>query len=200
MRYLVMAERVYEPHTGTDEIAKGIKELVQLKENLAENAYPNRPDDPTLEMHGHRDQEVPIWIDCPGQVKVDLKKHHGIDCKLPLKDEFSAGIKLINYEVTNRRLNVHNYCRFLHKSLAEAKFNERRTDYERSPALGHCDGIAALIYFLRMCSLDNPKPRPKRNYETTFYNTPPEKHTYQRVADSMSFWYRDWETDRKSVV
>jgi hypothetical protein len=187
-RYHVWAERVYPPHTGTDEIAAGILELQAIKKNLAENFHPDRPDKPELAMHGHRDQEVPVWIDCPGQVKVDLKKRHNIDCRLPLKDEFSAGIKLINWAITNRKLFFHTACRFCMKSLEEAKFNERRTDYERSEALGHCDGIAALIYFLRMASLENPNPKPKRNYETTFYTKESEQHAYKRVGDAMGLW------------
>lgn len=189
-QYFIYAERHYPPHTGLDEIAQGIKELEALKENLLPNYHPDRPDRPELSRHGHKDQEVPIWCDCPGQVKIDLANRHGIIVRLPVKDEFSAGIKLINYAITFQRLQIHALCKFVIKSLQEAKFNERRTDYERSELLGHCDAVAAVIYFLRMASCENPNPQPKRNTETHFYNNTRdnEKQAYTQIANRMLAW------------
>lgn len=132
-RIWVLDERVYEPNTTTRDIAQGFRELTALW-----------MDSCTLE-----DKDDVAYFDCPGQTQVDLQSEHKLSVKLPIKDNFHAGIGALNDLVSASQLWVHKRCTFAAMSLNNGRLNERRTDYMRTEALGHCDGIAALIYGIR---------------------------------------------------
>jgi hypothetical protein len=151
-------ERVYEPNTTTNEITKGLKDLYErwIKPSKA------------------IDQDHTSYLDCPGQLQVDLNKYHGIQIRIPLKDNFHAGVNLLNVDINNDRIRVHKRCKFTAQSFHAARFNEKRTDYIRTPVLGHCDAIASAIYALRhiVKSHTGQADRKPDKQETAYWKQP----------------------------
>lgn len=47
------------------------------------------------------------------------------------------------------RIEIHPRCKVLIRTLKHARWNERRTDYERTPETGHADAWKALVYMHR---------------------------------------------------
>jgi hypothetical protein len=129
----IIDERVYDSNTTTKEIVAGMKEL--HAKWIAPSEAPQQDNTPHL--------------DCPGQMQVDINLEHDFFVKLPLKDEFHSSVNLINLYINNGQLFVHERCPFTIMTFNNARFNERRTDYIRTPALGHCDAIASAIYGIR---------------------------------------------------
>lgn len=120
-KIVVRSELVFENNTPTPVITEEIKQVF-----------------------GH----MPISLDASGQTLIDFGSL-GLHAALPQKDEFSAGIQLLNKTFFQHEIVIHPDCEFLIKSLRGGLFNRQRTDYERSRELGHLDAIAALIYLIR---------------------------------------------------
>lgn len=147
-------ERVYDSNTTTQEIVAGIQDL--HAHWIATSKAP--------------EQDTTCYLDCPGQLQVDLNNHHNINVRIPIKDDFHAGVNLINLFVKQNRVRVHKRCTFTAMSFNAARFNDRRTDYIRSPVLGHCDAVACAIYGLRMICRDRDgSPEPRINREQQAY-------------------------------
>jgi hypothetical protein len=122
-----------------------IKKIVVRSELVFENNTPTPVISEEIKrVHG----QMPIALDASGQTLIDLGSL-GIHAALPQKDEFAAGIQLLNRAFFNCEIIIHPDCEFLIKSLRGGLFNRQRTDYERSRELGHLDAIAALIYLIR---------------------------------------------------
>lgn len=110
------------------------------------------PDFARLEAHvpaqtpAGDDLIVPIKLDAPGQILVDLRQEHNLKCDLPQKYEFDWSVNQLEIAFRTNRINIHPRCKFLVTSLAAGMFNKQRTDFLRNEALGHCDAIAGLMY------------------------------------------------------
>lgn len=164
-------EREYPPNTPTDEIVKGIRELHELyiKPSLAP------------------EQDQTAYLDCPGQLQVDLNNQHNMSVRIPLKDEFHSGVNLINLFVNSRRIRVHPRCKFTAMTFEAARFNDRRTDYVRNPVLGHCDAIASAIYGIRMICKDrdgSPFPQPQKETQA-WWMQKPKTDNRKQVAQAI---------------
>lgn len=166
LEFKIYDEVVSEPHTASTETVEGIRRLIAYKENLKVELEGIPPP----HNYGHRGQPLTAWLDVPGQMQVDLNKLHKLNVRVPLKDDLASGIKMLNHYLDKYLIKIHPRCKFLLKSLEEAKFNKKRTDFERTEALGHCDAIAAIIYFLRMARKEYAKPPEPRDYQRKFYN------------------------------
>lgn len=165
-------ERVYDSNTTTQEIVAGIRDL---------HAAWIKPSEAP-------EQDTTCYLDCPGQLQVDLNNHHGINVRIPLKDEFHAGVNLINLFVNQNRVRVHKRCSFTAMSFNSSRFNDRRTDYIRSPVLGHCDALACAIYGLRMTCRDrdgSPEPRVNRDLQAYWKQQPSRHENRQQVAAAI---------------
>lgn len=163
-------ERSYAPGTTTEEIVAGIRAL---------HTQWIKPSEAP-------EQDTTAYLDCPGQLQVDLNNHHGIHVRIPLKDEFHAGVNLINIMVNQKRILVHPRCKFTIMSFESARFNERRTDYVRSPVLGHCDAIASAIYGIRMIERTkdgSPVPRVQPEHQAYWKLKPQQNRA--AVADAI---------------
>lgn len=112
--------------------------------------------------------------DAAGQILVDLKLKHNYDAQLPVKDTLEAGINTVRLLLDQGKLQIHERCKFLIRTLYGAMFNKQKTDYERTDDLGHCDALAALVYLVR--SVDKmTNPWPKQTYNKEHYWVPPTK-------------------------
>ncbi len=94
-----------------------------------------------------------FFADVPGQLKVDLADLFKIQVQLPPKNDWQAGVNTLAARFALNKVRVDNRCVFLKKSIMGGMFNKARTDYERTPELGHMDGIAAACYAIRTARL-----------------------------------------------
>lgn len=93
--------------------------------------------------------------DVPGQLHVDLTAK-GYSVQAPMKQDWQAGINYMNTRFSLDKIVISPDCPFLLQSVESGTFNKSKTDFERTLALGHCDGLAALMYGLRSTPRDNP--------------------------------------------
>lgn len=103
-----------------------------------------------------------IVLDASGQTLIDFSGL-GLVAAMPQKDDFSAGLLLLNTIFHNNQAIVHPDCELLIRTLSGGLLTKSRLDYERSPDLGHCDAVAAAIYALRGVDRTTdlrPKPKP----------------------------------------
>ncbi len=136
-------ERVFEPNTPSTVIVDEVKlmELEFLK---------------VRESHKIESR----FIDAPHQfVYVDLiRPPYDFTAAIPNKLDWIAGINVLNNRFKTGKAIIHSRCKFLILSARSGMFNDKKTDLARSQALGHCDGIMAMSYALRMRATQDPYP------------------------------------------
>jgi hypothetical protein len=119
--------------------------------------------------------ELSLILDAPGQLLIDYSSL-GLPASLPPKDDFNAGLLLLNNAFHNNTVIINPECSLLIRTLQGGLLNKQRSDYERSEALGHCDAVAAAIYALRAVDRTTDlRPKPKREQVFTL-NTEPALH------------------------
>jgi hypothetical protein len=147
--YVITKELLLPVNTGT-------RDLVPMVHDLLEN----KPDD-----HEHT-----VVADTPGQVRIDLA-NLGLYVFTPKKKpgSFEAGVNFTRTLFKKGQVEISKDCPNLIAALNYGQFNKTRTDFARTEALGHCDMIASLIYFLRHQRTDNPYPTMWRVHRDTHY-------------------------------
>lgn len=130
--HLIVDERVFEPNTPTSEIV----EVLRLAWH---NQYPIRG----------------VWADVHGQTQIDLNQA-GYPVSLPQKTDWLGSVQSMAVKFTTDRIVISPKCEFIRRSCRTGMFNKNKTDFERSSGLGHCDGLAALMYGLRSQDVSNP--------------------------------------------
>lgn len=113
-----------------------------------------------LEKIQHYDHYANKWrivADMPGQLQVDINVNYpDISIVAPNKQDWLANVNNMAVAFSNHKVKVHERCGFLRHSLRSGTFNKKKTDFERTEALGHCDALAALMYGLRTRDKTNP--------------------------------------------
>lgn len=156
-------EIVFEPLTPSSEIVG--KKVINHEYTLEEiNGAPRMRSAREMESdflkirdnHGIRGR----FIDAPHQfVNVDLVKEHEYHASVPTKPDFKSSVNSLNERFSSGKAIIHPRCKFLILSARSGMFNKKKTDFDRSQALGHCDGIAAMMYAIRMRDTSNPYPQ-----------------------------------------
>lgn len=137
-RYVVMDEKVFPANTDTNIIVNSVKEWITHKD----------PDHPMYPV---------ITVDAPGQLIVDLISLHGLTVRSVPKQDWLSAVNNMSVKFSEpNRIVIHEKCSFLRQSLRSGTFNKKRTDFERTQALGHCDGLAALMYAVRVQNTLSP--------------------------------------------
>jgi hypothetical protein len=98
------------------------------------------------------------FVDDDPRSIADLYTIHGYSVSAPSKDELNAMLAAFNVGFGKEEIEVHPRCEHLILSLEAGMFNERRTDFERSPMLGHWDSGMAALYGYRMQDRTDPRP------------------------------------------
>jgi hypothetical protein len=126
------------------------------------------------------DHEHSIVADTPGQVRIDLAKL-GLYAFSPKKKQgsFEAGVNFTRTIFKRDQIEIHARCVNLIAALNYGQFNKTRTDFARTEALGHCDMIAALVYFLRHQRTDNPYPARWKMHKDLHYTDVTHQETSQ---------------------
>lgn len=153
---VVFDELSWGPNTPTKTIVKDWKEKGWVE-------------DPRL----HEDQRryKNHYIDCPGQLQVDLEQEHKITFQGVNKEDWESNVNTMANRFTIRKIKIHPRCKLLKQTCQSGTFNEQRTDFARSQPLGHMDAAAALMYGIR--HLDRTSPFPVQSIPNQFHYTPP---------------------------
>ena len=131
-RYLILEEKVWQANTPTSEILEGIQ--------------------PWIDAHGITE----IHADVPGQLQVDLVEHCDFSLKLPPKDDWKAAVNNMAVYFSLGQIWISPDCTYLILCCNSGTFNKQKTDFARTNVLGHCDGLAALMYAIRVQDTENP--------------------------------------------
>jgi hypothetical protein len=120
------------------------------------------PGTPTQQIVNKTKADYPgmtLTMDAPSQLLIDYSAM-GLPASFPQKDDFGAGLLLLNNHFHNDRVLIHKDCKLLIRTLEGGLLNKNRTDYERTHILGHADACAAAIYALRgVDKLTDLRPR-----------------------------------------
>lgn len=123
-------ELTFEPNTPTSTIIAAVRER-QAEWNAIKDG---------ITWHSN-------FIDAPAQlVYIDLINLYNFTASIPKKPEFRAGCNILNNRFKTRGAVIHPRCTFLIESARSGSFNKTKTDFLRTAALGHADGIAMMIY------------------------------------------------------
>lgn len=89
----------------------------------------------------------------------DLSSKHSIHFKQVQKTTLAEMVNRLRVFIKNGRLIVDPSCKELILNLETASWNDKRDAFERSEAIGHADGLQALIYCVLMLDEHtNPVP------------------------------------------
>lgn len=110
---------------------------------------------------------LPLVLDATEQLLIDYGSL-GLPASKPAKDDFEAGLLLLNNALFKNKMIIHPDCVLLIETLKTGLLTKNRGDFERSEELGHCDAAAAAIYALR--GVDRikdlrPKPDPMQVFQ-----------------------------------
>lgn len=144
----------YDWHTGRD---------IVLDERMFEvNTDTKTIIDSVLKMEAEHEVDYDFhsrYADSPGQLQVDCNSIYNFHFTIPCKDNVDAAINAVRFRLGDNKLVLHERCKFLSLTLDSAQYNEMRTDFMRSEALGHNDAGMALVYAVRSIDRDtNPYP------------------------------------------
>lgn len=89
-----------------------------------------------------------LTLDATEQLRIDYSSL-GLPASFPKKDDFGAGLLLLNNELHNHRFVILPECKLFIRTLEGGLLTPNRNDYTRTESLGHCDYAATAIYALR---------------------------------------------------
>ena len=126
--------------------------------------------------------------DCPPQVLFDLHVSNGLEFFSPPKYDKEQAINELREAFRQDRILVSSKCTHLIDQLTRGIWNQRRSDYERLPGLGHLDGVDACIYLWRVLDRNrNPVPRyvnaPMNNIHQFNEHMYKDNHSLDRLSD-----------------
>jgi len=114
-------------------------------------------------------REAALWGNKPVHLRVadnnnvillnDLQAFHKLNFVPTSKDDLEAMVNQVRLWVNQGRVIVNPRCRETISCLKYGIWNERRSEFARSRALGHFDALAALVYLVRNVDIyTNPIP------------------------------------------
>lgn len=121
----------------------------------------------------------------------DLVREHGIAIAPTPKDDAEAMLYSLRNAFLSDKIEIAADSGPLALQLKRGMWNEKRTDWERTDALGHLDAVAALIYLWRnVVRTLNPYP-PSMPYGSADkivilpWHTRPEKDTVRALSTAL---------------
>lgn len=152
-KVLVFKEAAFDPNTPSSTILEGFKAMIGSRKCVR-------------------------YLDAPGQLLIDYSRE-GFAATLPPKDDFHAGLQMIRNAFYQDKILIHPDCTLLIKTLTGGLLNRTKTDYARTPELGHADAVAALIYLYRVVDkkTDTTPPPPR----STHRYRPPQPHPLTKL-------------------
>lgn len=115
---------------------------------------------------GIEESEISFWLDSDLEILREVRKYTGFNwftCNGYVKSNKEGNINGIRELISKSRLFIDTQCKNLISQLDGGVWNPKRTDWERSDIMGHCDMLAALIYMNRVAPWkENPTPPRKK--------------------------------------
>ncbi len=119
--------------------------------------------------------------DTDQQLQKDMMSLHGYALLTTAKDDKHLMVDQLNVLVREKRIIIHPRCRRLLEQLRTTLWNERRTEWVRTPK-DHGDLIDCLVYLVRNVFWNHdPRPPPPQEY----WGRPPPKTGLEDVAAAM---------------
>jgi hypothetical protein len=114
----------------------------------------------------------------------DLTVDYDISVMNTLKDDKEAALYALRNAFRDAKIEIHPRCTKLISHVRTARWNDNRTDYERTPQHGHYDLLDALVYLWRMMQpYRSHDPFPPayidRNDRGVLFHQPPSAATIQ---------------------
>lgn len=162
-RFLVLDEVVHDANTATSTILADIGSMIARYE---------KP------IHQH-------IADVPGQLQIDLRELHNYNVMIPPKDDWKAACNNLDVGFLEDKILMHSRCKFVIENCNSGTFNKTKTDFERTRALGHCDGLAALMYGFRTQNRENPWPKRADSFSQDHYFVIPQKDPMEELAKAI---------------
>lgn len=123
--------------------------------------------------------------DVPGAIQVELNQTHNYIITSPEKADWKAGINTMNLRFSQNKVRIRPHCKYLIANCASGTFDKNKKDFDRTAALGHCDGLAALMYGIR--GLDRTNPFPKFGYTPDNVFIMPKAEDEGRIIEKRNF-------------
>ena len=101
------------------------------------------------------------YADLNGQTATDLRLTYNFQVETITDKKPDADLNYMRTLFANNKIVIHPRCKDTVACLLGGRWNNTRTDWLRTPSLGHCDAIAALVYAMRRVDKSNPMPQPK---------------------------------------
>lgn len=120
-----------------------------------------------------------VWLDMP-----ELNRLHwselGVSSAKPLnwQSKQSDNLAFIRNEFYLNKVLVSPRCKLLIKTLTSGMLNRQRSDFERTPELGHCDALMSAVYGLYSKIIQDPYPERTGN---NFFKIAEEKQKYKNL-------------------
>lgn len=149
----VIDERWLEINTPTTAIIDACLDMEQKNQVKWLNEHPTR------------------IVDAPDQLLIDIKRS-GFKCVKPTKgkDSVEDGLQALRVAFQKNQIEIDPRCKHLIATLNFAMWDDRRKDFMRTTALGHCDMLAALSYAFRHLNVhSNPIPPHLGKHPHTHY-------------------------------
>jgi hypothetical protein len=167
---VVIDERVFEPNTTTEMIVNELKEMEKVYQDSIKIAI--------------------RWVDLPTQTRIDLNNTYKYPVASPNKMNWLGAVNYMATRFSLNKVRIHPRCKFLITSVKNGMFNNTRTDFARSVALGHMDGLAAFMYGCKMQDKTNPIGFQAKDRDTTQVRYSNEKLTSSGVGTKRFGKYR----------
>ena len=145
-------------------------------------------------------KEIELWhrhaphkrvCDTDPRLIENLKKLSNLHFRPTKKDNKEAQVNQLNIMIEREQVQIDPKCKTLLTHMRYGIWNDARTAFARTKALGHCDAIDALLYMAR--NLDrgnNPMPAVELDYNQVYHGTKPEKIVSQGAAAIRSVFNR----------
>ena len=158
---LVVEDEVWVHYKSTGQIA-------DLLLDKMDEVWPDKPFKPH------------IFADAPLQQLIDFQVDHRIVVEPAMKHDKDATLSQLRTCILTNKVHINPRCERLIYQLENGVWNDQRTKWTRSDQLGHCDGIAALGYFVRSARWRR-NPFPKGTYDPNNTFTEDNKQTPESV-------------------
>lgn len=126
-------------------------------------------------------------LDADAIVRADMAEAHGLEARLPKKDDKHGAVNALRLALSSGRVAIHPRCKSLIAHCKGAVWNRTRTSFERAAEFGHYDAVDALIYMWRHLDRhSNPYPVGYGvRHDSTWYPNQDNDHALANVLRPM---------------
>lgn len=155
---LVCAREIWCNQTTPSAIAEQCLEVIK-------DVFPGKT---IQEIQWYADADLGVLAEIQKQTKISFKSANGW-----IKQHKDGNITSTRTNIQHSRIVVDERCANLITQLDKGIWKENRSDWERNDVMGHCDLLAALIYYNKVMKWNhNPTPAPTYNEDNYWIKSP----------------------------